>query len=138
MIVLAIILATTLASSLGVVAWLVYGRLTDARLVADERVAHTATNGKLERAQFELEATKVALVEQKHVTDGLEDVLASYINTTPNSDLARGDVLGRLLRAARKQAEADRNHPVPAVSTAAVPETPASERPGTALMRPDD
>lgn len=99
-------LVGVVAALVGLVAWLVVRTVGAIRQHADERVAHTATNGKLERERFELEETKAALVEARRVTDGLEDVLASYINSAPNSDLARGDVLGRLVRAAQRQAQA--------------------------------
>ena len=140
MIALAVALAAIVAGQVGLVAWLVYGRIADVRSMATERVAHTATNGLLERAKFELEATAKANTEQQRIIDGLEDVLAGYINATPNADLARNDVLGRVVRAAQRQAEAGRVDPVGPATVEALPrpEPPASERPGTALMRPDD
>lgn len=101
-----IALAVVIAGQVGLIAWLVTGRIADARNVADERVAHTATNGRLERTGFELEQTKAALTEAQRVNSGLEEVLAQYINAAPNADLARGDVLSRLVRAANRQTEA--------------------------------
>ncbi len=117
-----IALATVIAGQLGLLAWLAFGRVADVKALAAERVDHTATNGKLERATFELEATKTALTEQKRITDGLEDVLASYINSNPNADLARGDVLSRLVRAAHRQAEAGRDGAPGAGAEPTVPE----------------
>lgn len=133
-------LVAVIAGQLVILSWLIYGRIADARATATERVAHTATNGLLERAQYELEQTKIAMAESHRITTGLEEVLASFINATPNADLASGDVLSRLVRTANRQAEADRDR---ASRTAAgeIVSGPARTAAGTALptlMRPDD
>jgi len=122
---LAVALVAVIAGQIGAVVWLVYGRIADTRAMASERVAHTATNGLLERAKFELEAIMKANTEQQRVIDGLEEVLAGYINATPNADLARNDVLSRLVRAANRKT--DRDGSVSASAEGSVPAKPTAD-----------
>ena len=138
MIALAVALAAIVAGQVGLVAWLVYGRIADVRSMATERVAHTATNGLLERAKFELEATKAKIEELQPIITGLEDVIAEYINDAPNADLARTDVIGRIVRAAKRHSEAGRDRALPAGAEGAVPAQPATASTLPTLMRPDD
>ena len=137
---LAVALVAVIAGQLGAVVWLIYGRIADMRAMATERVAHTATNGLLERAHYVLEQTQNALADEKRITAGLEDVLAQYINATPNADLARGDVLSRLVRSAKRQAEAGRVDPAGPATVEALPRPDEAAAASTlpALMRPDD
>lgn len=122
-----IALAACILALTGVATWLVHGRITDVR------VAGAATT-RAERAEFERDAAKQDAAELQRIVTGLEEVLAAYINTAPNANLARTDVLGRLVRVAAGQA-ADRA--VRPGAEDAVPAPAATERTEGAVLPAD-
>lgn len=123
MIVLAIILAVTLASSLGVVAWLVYGVIRDAHKEGDSRVAQVATEAEQERTAYELAVTQKALQAANIRADALEEELSNAIQQSNlGAGLAPSDVPGRVLRLVGKWREAAATRgPLPAEPDPAVP-----------------
>jgi hypothetical protein len=124
--VLAVALGAGNLGLVGIIVWLVYGRIAAADQAADARVAQVDTEGHLERAQFELENVKQALAAVEKRAAALEGIIADEVNASPNPDLARDDVRGRMLRIARQWADADRERSVPAEPDGAVPQASAT------------
>ncbi len=140
MIALCAILAATLAGSLGLTAWLVVTRVRAADQSADARVAQVATEGELERSQFELEQTKQALAQSEKREEILDAAIAEALNANAagGAALRPDDVLGRqrlLLAEWSRTSKAGRE--VPAVGERPVPaDAPAAK--ADALMRPGE
>lgn len=137
MIVLACALVAALLVALGLVAWLVITRVSAADGEADARVAQTAMESELERTQFELAQTKVALSSSERRAGILEQAIAEALNAAPNADLGRNDVLGRVVRITAEWAKADREGRLPSDADPAVPEESSAESPGP-VVRPGD
>jgi hypothetical protein len=129
----AVILATTLASALGCIVWLVYGRLRDAERHADARVAQVQVEADLERRAYELDVTQKALVAANRRAEALEDIIADEINA--GSGLSPGDVRGRLLRLARGWRDAaTARSPLPPAADEPVPEAEPADGAGPAFV----
>ncbi len=130
--VLAITLGVAIVGALGLIVWLVHGRIADVRGIADDRVKHTATNGRLERRDFEFMTLTKQLQFETRRADVFEEALANAEN--PNGDLGPRDVHARVVRAAAKAraAQAARGGAVPSVPVEPVRPTPAPERAATA------
>lgn len=124
----------------GVIVWLVYGRVGAADVAADARVAQVDTEGHLERAQFELEHVKQALAATEKRADALESIIADEINAHPNPDLARDDVSGRVQRIAAAWGTADRERRADSDGTGTLPQeaTTAAPRPSTVSAGAND
>jgi len=134
MTVVAITLAVALAGALGLIAWLVHGRITSVEEEADAHVELADKQVKLERAQFELETTKQSLAATEKRAAALQEVLSDELDKAPNPDLARSDVAGRVRRifdrweaadAARGEVPAKPADAVPAASSAEASAAPA-------------
>lgn len=97
MIVAVVALCTVIAGSVGLVAYLVHAALGDRARTADTLFDLATANAEIERASFELEATKQALAAATNRAAALERSLIDAIETA-DSDLAPGDVRGRVLR----------------------------------------
>jgi hypothetical protein len=105
------------------------GQIAASTKAGDERALRMDANAKQERTAFELEQTKQALAAESKRADALEEVLRDEVNESPNPDLARTDVRGRLLRVARSWGEANRpGGSVPADPAKAVPDIATTER----------
>lgn len=128
--ILAITLGVVSLAVLGLVIYLV--RRGDRRVdqLADARVAQVATEGELERARYEHEITKAALVAANRTIRILETV--TDVNADPNPDLDRSDVRARVLREAL--AWKDGGGALPADPT---DELPADDGPGAGPRAPD-
>jgi hypothetical protein len=134
-----VVLATTLLSAVGVIAWLAFRVVKAAEQEADARVGQVATEAESERTAYELDVTQKALTAANKRADALEEIIADEINDeNPNPDLARTDVRTRLLRIAGKWREAAATRsPLPAESEPAVPAPAAPVGPKSASV-PDD
>lgn len=131
----AVIALSALALLLGVaVAWLAYryGARTDQ--VAEERVAHTKTQGDLERVRFAMQVVAEKLGDAERTID----VLIKEPDEKPNADLSPGDRDTRAVRAAIKaKAAAARRagHPATGGEQAVSPQG-ATDASGTAEVLP--
>lgn len=125
----ALALAIGLLSALGLIAWLVRGRVLAADQVADARVAQVATEGEVERATFELEVTRKALQAATIRAGALEGELSHALDrTNPAEGLDPGDVAGRVRRLAERwRHAAEARSPLPAEPTEAVPVVSAAD-----------
>lgn len=128
----AIAYATLAVSVLSLIAWLVYGRVADVKALATERIAHSKTQTRAERGEFENAAIKSRLADSERMVTALQEVLAD-VQTNLDSSLPRGDVAARVRRAAA-QAAADRAGAVASSPGAEVPASPAAAEPGTASV----
>lgn len=139
---IAIPVAVIAVGVMSLLAWLTYGRIEDTKALATERVSHEKTVGQLERRSFELEVTQKALVAANKRAEALEEVLQDEVDSAPNPDLARADVRGRVLRIARKWAEAAATRsPLPAKPDEAVPDegsTAAADAAGVRVVDDPD
>lgn len=138
-------LAGIIATQLGALLWLVYGRSADARalqVMDDERDKAVQESASL---KFELANAKKALEKETDRADTFEGALAD-VQVAHN--LPAGDVRSRVRIAAaqtlarRKNgvpgSEADAVHPPPATGSAAAAEVPRVEgRDPDGVMRPD-
>jgi hypothetical protein len=105
-----IALAVALVTALSLIGYLAHAALSARSAVGDERSAHVATRGELERTRFELEVTKSRLADVERMADALQEVLA---DVEVDHGLDPRDVAGRVRRAAA-QAARDRAGQVPA------------------------
>ena len=129
---IAIPIAVIAVGILSLLAWLTYGRIDDTKALATERVSHEKTVGQLERRSFELEVTQKALVAANKRAEALEEVLQDEVDSSPNPDLSRTDIRNRVLRIARKWAEAAATRsPLPAN-----PDEAVSDKGATAAASP--
>lgn len=139
-----IALAVALAGAMAAIVSLAFGRVKDAKTSAkaytDERVDHANTRTELERRKFELEVTQKALVAANTRAAALEEVIADDVESAPNPDLKRADVRSRVLRIARRWAEAAAaRSPLPAVGAEAVPvPAPADATDATGVLPDGD
>ena len=141
MVAVAIVLATTLAGALGLLAWLVRGRVVAADQLADARVGQVATEAELERSGFELDIVKKALAASQKRADALERVIADEINDSESGlPLDRNGVRQRIVQIARQWAEADRARALPARSEPGELLAPAVSSAGSPgpVVRPGD
>jgi len=112
-----IALAIALAGAIVAIVALALGRVSDtkeaSKQITDERVAHTKTNGELERVRFELRVTADKLA---HAEDTIEVLAKETPDANPNADLPPDAVRARAVRAAikAKAAAARRAGEVPA------------------------
>lgn len=137
MIAIAILLGASLAGALALIAWLVHGRVTAADREADARVGQVATEAELERAQFELALAREALDASERRETIMQEAVADAINADPSPDLARNDVLGRVLRISAEWARADAKGRLRAESGKGMPDDRAADTPDPAV-RPED
>lgn len=119
-------LAVALAVALPLIGWLVYRVVSAPGWLADERIAHVKTKAELERLRFELDTIKPKLAKAERDRDIFEEEAANDV-ANPNAGLARGDVLGRVRRAA-EASRAARDRAVPAVPVEPVRPPAAPER----------
>ncbi len=130
-------------AALSLIAWLVYGRIADAR-------ALQAMDDERDKAVQENASLKYELTKRDETIAGLKrtaETLAKEPHANPNADLARDDLDTRRLRDA-EEAIAASGDPVPAGSSGAVHPgevpsiTPAAEvqpaRPTDRLLDPDE
>jgi hypothetical protein len=130
---LAYLLGGLLVLSLGLNAWLTYGRIKDAESKADSRVAQVATEAHQERTAYELEVTQKALTAANMRAATLEEELKHALEQPSLADgLDAHDVAGRVLRLVGKWGEAAAaRSPLPAEpDSEAVPDEPAAEASG--------
>lgn len=122
---LAITLAIAIAGMLPVIAWLVYGRISDGRalLVMDDERDKAVQ--RAERLSWESEQKDKALDAAAKTIDAL---LKEKRHAKPNADLADDDVLSRGVRAA-EEARAGGGDPI---STSTVDPVPSREAAGAA------
>ena len=111
-------LAAALAGCLGLIAWLVYGRLAAADTLQELDDERDDAVVRAERAEYERDAFKTRLADTEQRLAALVQEVSSREN--PNSDLDPGDVAARVRRAAR-DAEARRTDPVRLGTAEAVP-----------------
>jgi hypothetical protein len=102
-----VILAITVASSLGVIVWLVHGRVSSVEDEAQAHVERAEVETHLERTMFELDVTKKALDAANKRAAALQEVLSHELERAPNPDLARADVAGRVQRIFERWQAAD-------------------------------
>lgn len=131
-----VILAVTVASSLGVIVWLVHGRVSSVEDEAQAHVERAEVETHLERTMFELDVTKKAVDAANKRAAALQEVLADELARAPNPDLARADVAGRVQRLFEKWAGADaaRDGALPAEPAKAVPLDGAAEPAGAPAL----
>ena len=108
MIALAIAALAIAAGLVGLVAWLVYRLVAKVETWAELTRAHAESEGEAERILFELDQTRDLLRVANLRGDALEEELAHEFSADKNEGLAIDDVRGRVLRIARRWAEADR------------------------------
>lgn len=106
----AAIIALAIALATAIVAFLVFASRESAAVhnEADARVAQTATEGLLERSQFELETTKKALDAATARAAALETSFAEALNDS-GPDLDPRDIHGRLVRLAKAWGQSERS-----------------------------
>ncbi len=124
-------LAVTLAAALGIIVWLVHGRVQDAANDGDIRVAQVSTEAEAERLAFQLDVTEKALVAANKRAEALEGIIADELNDPPNADLPAADWRGRLLRLAQSwRGAADARSPLRADTGEGVSQPTSAEEAG--------
>lgn len=123
---------------LGLIGWLVRGRINDAESKADSRVAQVATEAHQERTAYELEVTQKALTAANMRAATLEEELKHALEQPSLADgLDAHDVAGRVLRLVGKWGEAAAaRSPLPALEDPNLPDEPAAEASGP-VVHPD-
>jgi hypothetical protein len=135
--------------ALGLIAWLVYGRIAAANTLQamdDERDKAIAEADAL---KFQLANTKAALDDETARANAFEEALAD-VEANPNSDLPRNaaGIRERVRRAAEAARARRKNgvpggaddavHPPPAAGSTDTAEVPVEPRPiGDGVMQPD-
>lgn len=129
-------------TSLGVIAWLVHGRIKAADELADARIREGDSESHVERLQFELEAATAAYEAEKERTAKLLGVLDDVSKSPIDLDLSPADWRGILSRitqvwgsAAEVRVPADRERDAVSSQPAAEPSEPAPMSPIGDVLR---